>query len=361
MKKLSKSYKAYLLRCARRRYKERKRYEDFRTGRNRQQVGLDNFQRRLLILMKESYDYIWIKAPKIFSMTENPHETISFISELENCFRERHKVFVNLAGVEVVADGAILVLLSWVIRFKDNNIDFNGNFPKKENAKNKLFNSGFFKELYKRKPQKGGEKSVYSVAESSIHTHAAKVVDPRQTAGLITDVSQKIWGSPQRCPDVQRVFIELMHNTNNHSYIGKKGEHHWWTSVSYNPDQNKASFAFIDYGVGIIKSMENDHNSRFYKIWEKLKDIFKPKYQYEILKKLLDGDLHSSTGQYYRGKGLPGVMTAFKENKLDRLFVISNKAMADVSNDSYTELDNNFTGTFVYWELTAENEHFDLK
>ncbi len=141
-------YKRFLIRCAKRRGKSNAHYNDYRIARNKLYKAL-NKQQKLFQRQKDQYrDFVWIKPPKVFSMTQNPHETISFISRLEARFKDRRKVFVDLSQVKSLGDGAIVVLLSWMIRFMDNSIDFNGNYPLFVDARDKLVKSGFFKELY---------------------------------------------------------------------------------------------------------------------------------------------------------------------------------------------------------------------
>ena len=42
---------------------------------------------------------------------------------------------------------------------------------------------------------------------------------------------------------MQRVFIELMQNTNNHAAYNVTGEKHWWLCVDYDNSMNKVYFS----------------------------------------------------------------------------------------------------------------------
>ena len=86
------------------------------------------------------------------------------------------------------------------------------------------------------------------------------------------------------------------------------------------------------------------------------RSLLNPQTDAEMLQLLLQGKIHSSTGKYYRGKGLPGIFDASMNNKISNLVVISNKGYADISKDEYKILNNEFSGTFVYWELKNTNE-----
>ena len=303
-------------------------------------------------------DYVKITVPKVFSFTQNPNPSIKFMSKVEDALEHNRKVFIDMENVEVILDGALVVLLSSMIKFKSKKIDFNGNFPRNAESNATLLGSGFFEQLYR--PRSIKQQDRYSInfpnkKGERIFTHAHKIVDSKLSSQIISEVSKFIWGESRRCPGLQRTYIELMQNTNNHAANNNKGVHHWWTTISYNENENKACFAFIDYGIGIINSIRNDSSSKFNKVFKSIVELFNPKNEADILHLLLDGKMHSSTGQYYRGKGLPGICNTCKDNKISNLVVITNKAMAKVSEMEYITLGNNFPGTFVYWELTNNN------
>lgn len=298
------------------------------------------------------YDTI-IKVPKVFSLMRDPDAAVSFISEVEKAFSKGETTYIDMSGVEVLADGALVVLLSSMIKFKSNKIRFNGNFPNDEKVRASLMRSGFFDQLYGTHGIK--EQDSYSFTQNRIFTHANKIVDSQLSSDIISSVSNLIWKEDRRCPGVQRVFLELMQNTNNHADKNENGVHHWWTTVSYNQECNKACFSFIDYGIGIAQSIYNDKRSKLHKFLKKIKEKYNPQHDADLLRLLLNGEIHYSSG-YYRGKGLPGIFTALKDNKLSNLVVISNRAKADVSNDKYESIGKDFSGTFVYWELNETND-----
>lgn len=340
------------------------RFRTLKKLKSRSLLGVSKMERKRRILMNSFKNYTQIKAPEVFSLIRNTKDTIAFIAYLEKCFEQKKKVFVKLANVSYIGEGALSVLLSSLINFRSNNIDFNGDFPKNYIVNKQLHDSGFFNELYNTK--RLSPKETYNLTNRTIFTHASKIVDAKLSSYLISKISKKIWRSERRCLGVQRAYIELMQNTNNHASIGAQGKHHWWTTVSYDSSRNVACFAFLDYGVGIIKSITMDTSSKLNKIINLFKNLFNSKNDSELLELLLKGEIHnagkpkSSTKQYYRGKGLPGIYDACKNNYLSNLVVISNKAMANVSEDKYVYLDTNFSGTFVYWELNINNKNLPL-
>lgn len=297
--------------------------------------------------------YKHIRAPKCLSMIENPEGTLEFISLLEHSLHKREKVFVVLKDVDKIANGAIIVLLSIMIKFKKQKVGFNGDHPKNSNARQYLLASGFFEHLYEA-PQ--GDKVTIRV-HKSIFTHANKTVDSDLSDRIISKVSEMIWGEPKRCPGVQRTYLELMQNTNNHASLKGPNEHHWYTTVSYDKEKNKACFSFIDYGVGIIESINRNEKGKFWNSLSKIFSVLNPHDDGDFLRMLLDGRIHkTATGDYYRGKGLPGVYKAFSDNKISNLVIITNDAMADCQNNVFKTLKKKFVGTYIYWELNVDNK-----
>lgn len=337
----------------------KKRFRLIKKRKRKLLLGKSKDEVKMLRIMEEFKDYSKLHAPQIFSLIKNPSETIEFISKLEEHFVAKRKVFVRLNRVEYLGEGALAVLLSSLINFRTNQIDFNGDFPKNKSAHKKLLDSGFFNQLYNNK--RPVQEESYDLSSGKIFTHASKIVDAKLSSDLILAISKRIWGEERRCLGVQRAYIELMQNTNNHASITTKGEHHWWTTVNYDSDRSVACFAFLDYGVGIIKSITTDPKSKLNKVINIFKNLFYSKNQSELLELLLKGEIHkagrnhSSTKQYFRGKGLPGIYEACNLNHISNLVVITNKAMAQVSEEKYVLLDKDFSGTFVYWEVKQNN------
>lgn len=310
-------------------------------------------------LRKQFKDFKWIQAPSNFSLIDNPEESINFIGKINESFNRKRQIFIDLENVTNIGHGAIVVLLSKMVQFKANNILFNGNFPKENKPCRMLIKSGFFENLYKE----FNVQDTYdlSTTGNSIYTHAQKTVNSELTDTIIRKSSSSVWGEERRCPGLQRVFLELMQNTNNHA-SETNGEKHWWMSINYRQDQNKICFSFLDFGVGIFESLSNKkEGATFYGVLDIVKKIFKPNNNSEILKLLLMGEIHKTASKkYYRGKGLPGIYNAFLKKEIKNLKIISNNAYADTNNSVYKNLNNNFAGTFIYWELTEDSYSLKL-
>lgn len=299
-------------------------------------------------------NYTKITAPKHFSFVEKPEETIKFINKLERLYLNNSSVFVNLKDITYLDYSAVTILVSVMFSFKTRNIKFNGNFPQNGDLAKLLINSDFFKYLNKQI----GHKLEYALGkENQIFTRANKEVNSELGYVVMAEASTTIWGEKRTCKGLQRTLLELMQNTNNHADINKKGEKHWWLSVNHDKPNKRVSFIFIDYGVGIFESLKHKPNDNKWFGWfEKIKNRLIHGDNSEIFKLLLEGQMHLTvTGQHFRGKGLPGIREVLSRNQISNLRVISNNVFADVDNNNYIKLNEEFSGTFVSWELNEKN------
>jgi len=299
--------------------------------------------------------YLPIVAPSVLSMVANPEETLSFIDKLARHYESRKQVFVELKKVARIEYDAIVVLLAAMVRFKAADIDFNGDLPDDRAARKILMKSKFFESLYRD----FAEQDRYEIGqENGIYTHANRNVDPVLSSRIIERASQTVWGERRRSQWVQRVFLELMQNTNNHASLRRQGENHWWLSVNHRADENTVSFTFVDFGVGVFQSLDNKRaGSKWFEWRTALWTVFRPTDNAEIFRLMLEGQFHRTvTGKYYRGKGLPGIREVMKRNGVSKLRIITNDVYADVANDQYRLLAVPFSGTMVYWELDRTNK-----
>lgn len=326
-------------------------------ARNRFYASLAEWRVREIKQMKQHFwDYEEIRAPKRLSLIENPEEVLKFISLLTIAYEKRKKVYVHLRDVNYMTNDALVLLLSNVAQFKDRRIDFNGDRPLNSDVARRIEKSGFYKILYAKKKLSSdtGAIDLTSYSTNSIFTHAQKNVDSELTASLIASNSHFLWGQERRCQGVQRVFIELMQNTNNHASHTVGGKY-WWISVSKKENPKTICFSFIDYGMGVFKSLSNKQpGNKFYGWADKIRAFINPDSHSSVLESLLSGKFHSTvTNNYFRGKGLPGIYREYQKGSIRNLIVVTNDAYADTQNNIYKPLSSQLDGTFVYFEVDS--------
>lgn len=195
-----------------------------------------------------------VEAPDVLSFVRNPEEVCKFIAQLRECFDKKKPVWVVLKHVREIDYDGITVLLSVMVRFKSKHIEFNGDFPLDKVVRKTIEDSKFFDHL---KGTFRDEDAYDLTGKSSILTHAKRTVDSELGQKLIESATQTVWGEKRRCPGIQRTFIELMQNTNNHASLETEGDKHWWLSVKHIKEQNRVAFSFVDYGVGVFYNLKN--------------------------------------------------------------------------------------------------------
>lgn len=346
-------YRAYQRKRTRKALKDKVLFNLYLRNKNKNLIGVKKNDNTSIYYKNKKY--LKIKAPDILSFITQPESVIRFINKLKSAYDKNEKVFVILQHVKEIDYDAIIVLLSIMVRFKSKKISFNGDLPNDKIAANVLIKSGFFENLYKE--FKDNERYTLRSAEGGhIHTHAWKKVDPVLADKVITKASKFIWNEKRRLTGVYRTLQELMQNTNNHATPNIEGDKHWWLSVNHKQSEGKVCFCFVDYGVGVISSLQSKpKGNKFFGAIESLYNKFKYGNDSHLLKLILDGELHKTvTGEYYRGKGLPGIKEAMDRSQLTNLCIITNNVYGDVASENFKILSNNFSGTFVYWEIKRE-------
>ena len=199
--------------------------------------------------------YKQIEAPSTLSLLSNETVTLDFLRKLQDCFNAKKKAAVLLDDVDSLSTDGSLALLSNMVQFKAARIGFNGTRPNDEATAIKLESSGFFKYLY-GPVMRDQDKYSFKKINSFLYTHGQKTVESGLADDLVKYASEVVWGEPRRCPGIQTTLVELMHNTHDHA--GEyKGEKHWWISVEHDEQAHEATFSFLDFGVGIFRSLAN--------------------------------------------------------------------------------------------------------
>lgn len=293
-----------------------------------------------------------VSAPDNFCIKENPEKVIEFINKLNECLNKRKTCYIDLSSVSQLSPDAVVVLLSILGQFKKRRVLFNGNFPNNQEIRRQLIRLGFLENLY----DTPGTIQYDTSTKDVIRKHG-KIPLGRMAKDLISQSTKNIWKEPRRCQGVYRILMELMQNTHSHAIIGKEGVENWWISKNYDDSINTECFSFVDYGVGVFNSLEHKKpGTKFFGALDSIRRSITEPSNNKVLQLILDGELHkTSTGHYYRGKGLPGIKTAMERNQISNLYIITNDVYANVSKKVFVPLRNAFSGTFIYWELNENN------
>lgn len=346
-------YKAYNYRHSKKLYLHKQEHKRWKCRRRKNEVGVTKIERGRI-----RNGYTCVDMPTRFTFLSNTAEVLESVAKIKKLLQKACKTYINLDNVQEIDNGAITILLSIMTEYKLKKVDFNGSFPKNPDAKKLLFSSGFFEHLFTKVNEKlfsESSKFVYGKMNQII-TKPGKLVISSLAAEICESVAITLESKDVIYKGLYRTLIELMHNTNNHADPDASGEELWWLTVHHDQVKKKVSFVFLDWGIGIFKSLKyKKADNPFYGVYDTLRQIYNS--DAKILEKILKGEIHrTSTGLKYRGKGLYGIYQANIRKHIKDLHIITNDVYADVQDDKYRIMKNGFNGTFVYWEVDQESE-----
>ncbi len=281
-----------------------------------------------------------LPAPRNFSFIENTAGVISYLKKIRSHIDKDVSVLIDLKSIDKLTNDAIVLLLATVQSLSiKQGVSIQGNSPRKKKLRRIFIESGIFGANTKNKHK------------NYILTQQNKKADGAIANEIIKQTTKFVFDHEARCQGVYRALMECMANTCYHAKPDQVGHETWWLTVYYNESAKKASFAFVDMGVGIFKT------KKVISLKEKLTDRFGFTDNREVLKKIIEGRKMSSTQLRYRGKGLPSIyLGASKRNAYSNLKIVSNDVKADLSMGKYEKLSKEFSGTFIYWELNKTNK-----
>ena len=283
-----------------------------------------------------------IIAPRIFSLQESTDKTVQFLESIKTN-ATKQTLFIDMSGVRKIDSEAVAAFVAMMEHYGANVI---GNQPTNQPSNKRLHDFGFFDQV----------EGVTSRGDAGrIRQYSSgREVDLESIQGLISFAMGKLGRDEKHVPSY-RIFAESTENTYQHAGGDSAGSISWWASTYYDDSRQVVCFTSIDFGCGILGSIPV--NSSLQKkiamhlgIWNRLDDAGR-------LKRMLKGEeAPSRTGQLHRGRGLPSMREECIRGLVKNLTVVSNKAIARVADDTYETyetLDCEFSGTCVYWEVSA--------
>jgi hypothetical protein len=275
-------------------------------------------------------------------LIHNPAETIEFFNQIRRLVAERN-VFVDLSGVTRLTPDAIAGLLAAIHHGVRMNANIQGNVPGDPHLQDMLNHSGFRE--YVRSP--AGVNYRTNLGRVRKHSREAVNIKFNQTVAneLIEFGMESLTGNPSPHRPSYSILGEAMLNTLNHASAGNTPVP-WWASVFVDMERHRACFTFIDQGVGIFCSG---------RLIRRLKLLSALKFygRAQILQRLLQGKIPSTTRVPGRGNGLPGMYAHCKANRVKNFTVLANDVIGYAETESYRQLKTSFEGTILYWEVEA--------
>ena len=230
-------------------------------------------------------------APQNFSLINNTEQVLEFFDEVKRLAARGRSVFVDLAGITDLTPDAVFLLYA-VVSDKRFRAPFAGSSPANPKLNAIVAQSGFYHYV-----RSGGPKPATS---GRVAERRSKRVESETAKELVRHAVNGILGESRPHPASFRTMVEAMNNTRNHARGKASKQETWWAAVYCEPSKRRASFTFIDNGVGIFRSVKVEFIL-------KMAQGLGLKTNGDIMKELFHRQRASSTGLPYRGRGLPKI------------------------------------------------------
>ena len=300
-------------------------------------------------------------TPKIFSIINNPEETIKFLNNIIYEVEKIRKLYkankqtnyirkfkIDMIDVEKITSDALMYLLTIIKNTRGERIlpiNWEGNFPKKEDVKQFLKRSGYLDYMQTAQENIVKFDDNINIKTGTGYEYFDKgiMVDIRQQ--IIDFSCSKLNKDKTKINYLMTMLTEMITNIRDHAY-DKEGlfRHSWYIFVE-NKDE-KITYTFMDNGLGIPSTIKKS-------ILEKIITTLEMDKEYKYIEAAVNGiEKRSKTGLKERGNGLPSIYEQFTNKNVKNFVIISNKAF--FSQDNSYDLINNLNGTIFYWEIKKE-------
>lgn len=307
-----------------------------------------NEQKKIKIL---SNPFEKIKAPEHFSLIENTNQVVKYINDCKEYIKQGKNVEWDISDVNIFTPDAITLFAAC---FNDPNYKkclMRGNHPKNDEVRKIFVESGFhdFVCCDERLKCHSNHKSNYLHKESDYKVQGAVARDACKYGVA------HVFGNYKDVQELYEMLVEAMSNTNNHAAgKDKEGEIKWWL-YTCNSNNELTSYSFVDLGVGIFDSAP-------FNLFKRISTRLGFKCNADYVPKLLSGEIGSRKEYEHnvRGKGIPQIARNSKKDYIKRAYIISNDVKIDLKTGDAIPLNEEFKGTFLYWELfdpSKQNEY----
>lgn len=274
-----------------------------------------------------------IKAPSIFSFTKNTDEIIEYFNWYLKYTKNKDPIEFDLADIEDLTFDSIALLLANIKDKKYSKSLISWNAPNKLELQKLFIKSDFYAFVNsKLKPPR-----------DFIQWKAINHISNKQVAPEIAwEINEKFTNiNPIDKRKLYDVIIECMQNTMNHAWEW----FNWWIFYYDNKEKGTKEICFLDLWIWILWSLNRKDEEFINFIRDYNKDKLQKLFQWDWKKK------NTITKEKKRWNWLKDIYKFSKSESVKQFIVITNQVVADLKNDKYTKLNNNFKWTFYYWEI----------
>lgn len=284
------------------------------------------------------------EAPKNFSFIDNTNEMIGYLNDCKNTLHKDKKITIDISQIETISTDAIALLVACVNdnAFSGKYGQYIGNAPQKRELTKLFVESGFYQYV---QPADNRLKHLNNTDDNLLHRESNYQVQSELAKKVCQLGTQYVLKTDRSFSELYEMLIEAMSNTHNHANKQKKGATKWWL-YAYNSPENKTCYSFVDLGVGIFDSAP-------VAIYKQVARFLNIVHNADLVPDLLAGKIgtREKKDKSIRGKGIPQIARNSESEKIGRAYIISNDVKIDLKTKHAERLENDFKGTFLYWEL----------
>lgn len=342
-------------------YREWKKRNDAKKQRNRTKHKKKKCNNRNSISNKNStiQPYKTFTVPQVFSIIENPEQTIKFFNSILEIIEKIRKMVkqrknkqsmyffkIDMKEVKKITGDALMYLLTVIKNTRGKKslpVNWIGNFPEDMEIREFLQASGYldYMKTDKRNLIKTNEKIQIRTGKTYVYA------DNRDIRKEVVDFTvEKLNKNKKEMLFLFNILTEVITNI-EHAYNVKDDlifDPSWYIMVENNLDRIK--YTFIDNGLGIPTTVKK-------KVFEEILNKFNIDTEYKYIKSALDGSYkRTQTEKRERSTGLPDVYEKLKSKKICNLIIISNSAY--YCEDNPKDINENLIGTIICWEIEKE-------
>ncbi len=283
------------------------------------------------------------KMEGMFSIRNNPDETICFLNDIKNSCSNNKAVYVDISNVQEITVDALLYLLALIdnIRFRKTHFYIQGNLPKALKAKELFIESGFLKYVNNHNIK------TISANVDCMQIYDGRKAEPEIAKNLCLFAMKKLGKSRENLRSLYNIIMEIIINTKQHAYDDNETKlPKWYVYARYN--NNGVDFSILDTGSGIPATIKKDWIEKLNELIARFPLI--KESDSKLIKSVMNGDFRTQTGDKFRGKGIPSVVDQGNKQYIKNLTVVSNSGFIALDKEE-KDLKSRLEGTLYYWRI----------
>lgn len=275
------------------------------------------------------------------NLIKRPDNVLSLFNRAYELYKQNKNVHFDLTKCVEFSPESIAVLAAYISTDAfTNGMASRGDLPKNSFVKRLIKESGFFD--YVR--MVGGSQPV--TKSKMLHKLTNNKVETDEVKEVCLFVKDKVEADyVDDMEPLYDVLVEAMQNTNNHASPKGKGLYDWWLTRFVDRETNIIHYTFLDVGVGVYNSLPVQDFLR------KVRTQLNLTSNIDLVDRLVNGEIKSSTGRPERGKGIPQIFDLSKDELFKDFYMLSNDVLVDAKTMKKTKLNQEFYGTLYYFTI----------